>query len=327
MNLTRRPRRLRRTAQIRNLVHEVDVRCDDLIYPVFVTEGENVQSPIESMPGIYHYSLDRLAIHLKEVWEKGVRAVIFFGVPDHKDACGSGAYDPDGIVQRALRMTKKLYPEMICIADICLCEYTDHGHCGVIKDGEVLNDETLELLSKVAVSCAAAGADIVAPSDMMDGRIGHMRHTLDAAGYAHTLIMAYSVKYASAFYGPFREAADSAPAFGDRKSYQMDFRNRREALLETELDMEEGADIIMVKPALAYLDIVRTVSEAFDLPLCTYSVSGEYAMVKAGAKLGCVDEEKIVCEMATGVYRAGACVYLTYFAKEIAGYIEKGYIG
>ena len=246
MNLTRRPRRLRRTAQIRNLVHEVDVRCDDLIYPVFVTEGENVQSPIESMPGIYHYSLDRLAIHLKEVWEKGVRAVIFFGVPDHKDACGSGAYDPDGIVQRALRMTKKLYPEMICIADICLCEYTDHGHCGVIKDGEVLNDETLELLSKAAVSCAAAGADIVAPSDMMDGRIGHMRHTLDAAGYAHTLIMAYSVKYASAFYGPFREAADSAPAFGDRKSYQMDFRNRREALLETELDMEEGADIILV---------------------------------------------------------------------------------
>ena len=213
MNLTRRPRRLRRTAQIRNLVHEVDVRCDDLIYPVFVTEGENVQSPIESMPGIYHYSLDRLAIHLKEVWEKGVRAVIFFGVPDHKDACGSGAYDPDGIVQRALRMTKKLYPEMICIADICLCEYTDHGHCGVIKDGEVLNDETLELLSKAAVSCAAAGADIVAPSDMMDGRIGHMRHTLDTAGYAHTLIMAYSVKYASAFYGPFREAADSAPAF------------------------------------------------------------------------------------------------------------------
>ena len=327
MNLTRRPRRLRRTAQIRNLVHEVDVRCDDLIYPVFVTEGENVQSPIESMPGIYHYSLDRLAIHLKEVWEKGVRAVIFFGVPDHKDACGSGAYDPDGIVQRALRMTKKLYPEMICIADICLCEYTDHGHCGVIKDGEVLNDETLELLSKAAVSCAAAGADIVAPSDMMDGRIGHMRHTLDAAGYAHTLIMAYSVKYASAFYGPFREAADSAPAFGDRKSYQMDFRNRREALLETELDMEEGADIIMVKPALAYLDIVRTVSEAFDLPLCTYSVSGEYAMVKAAAKMGWIDEEKIVCEMAASAYRAGVNIYLTYYAKELARFIDEGRIG
>ena len=327
MNLTRRPRRLRRTAQIRNLVHEVDVRCDDLIYPVFVTEGENVQSPIESMPGIYHYSLDRLAIHLKEVWEKGVRAVIFFGVPDHKDACGSGAYDPDGIVQRALRMTKKLYPEMICIADICLCEYTDHGHCGVIKDGEVLNDETLELLSKAAVSCAAAGADIVAPSDMMDGRIGHMRHTLDAAGYAHTLIMAYSVKYASAFYGPFREAADSAPAFGDRKSYQMDFRNRREALLETELDMEEGADIIMVKPALACLDIVRTVSEAFDLPLCTYSVSGEYAMVKAAAKMGWIDEEKIVCEMAASAYRAGVNIYLTYYAKELARFIDEGRIG
>ncbi|MEQ2365433.1 porphobilinogen synthase [Coprococcus sp. CLA-AA-H190] len=323
MNLTRRPRRLRRTAQIRNLVHEVDVRCDDLIYPVFVTEGENVQSPIESMPGIYHYSLDRLAIHLKEVWEKGVRAVIFFGVPDHKDACGSGAYDPDGIVQRALRMTKKLYSEMICIADICLCEYTDHGHCGVIKDGEVLNDETLELLSKAAVSCAAAGADIVAPSDMMDGRIGHMRHTLDAAGYAHTLIMAYSVKYASAFYGPFREAADSAPAFGDRKSYQMDFRNRREALLETELDMEEGADIIMVKPALAYLDIVRTVSEAFDLPLCTYSVSGEYAMMKAAAMNGWIDEKRVVMESMIAMKRAGAKMIITYYAPQIAEWLRE----
>ena len=327
MNLTRRPRRLRRTAQIRNLVHEVDVRCDDLIYPVFVTEGENVQSPIESMPGIYHYSLDRLAIHLKEVWEKGVRAVIFFGVPDHKDACGSGAYDPDGIVQRALRMTKKLYPEMICIADICLCEYTDHGHCGVIKDGEVLNDETLELLSKAAVSCAAAGADIVAPSDMMDGRIGHMRHTLDTAGYAHTLIMAYSVKYASAFYGPFREAADSAPAFGDRKSYQMDFRNRREALLETELDMEEGADIIMVKPAMSYLDMVSEVSKAVNVPVATYSVGGEYAMVKAAAKMGWIEEERIMCEMAVSAYRAGAQIYLTYYAKELAKCMDEGRIG
>ena len=280
MNLTRRPRRLRRTAQIRNLVHEVDVRCDDLIYPVFVTEGENVQSPIESMPGIYHYSLDRLAIHLKEVWEKGVRAVIFFGVPDHKDACGSGAYDPDGIVQRALRMTKKLYPEMICIADICLCEYTDHGHCGVIKDGEVLNDETLELLSKAAVSCAAAGADIVAPSDMMDGRIGHMRHTLDTAGYAHTL-------------------------------------------METELDMEEGADIIMVKPALAYLDIVRTVSEAFDLPLCTYSVSGEYAMMKAAAMNGWIDEKRVVMESMIAMKRAGAKMIITYYAPQIAEWLRE----
>ena len=327
MNLTRRPRRLRRTAQIRNLVHEVDVRCDDLIYPVFVTEGENVQSPIESMPGIYHYSLDRLAIHLKEVWEKGVRAVIFFGVPDHKDACGSGAYDPDGIVQRALRMTKKLYPEMICIADICLCEYTDHGHCGVIKDGEVLNDETLELLSKAAVSCAAAGADIVAPSDMMDGRIGHMRHALDEAGYEHTLIMAYSVKYASAFYGPFREAADSAPAFGDRKSYQMDFHNRREGMKEALMDIEEGADILMVKPAMSYLDMVSEISKAVNVPVAAYSVSGEYAMVKAAAKMGWIDEERIIGEMAVGSYRAGAQIYITYFAEEIAKMMEEGRIG
>ena len=327
MNLTRRPRRLRRTAQIRNLVHEVDVRCDDLIYPVFVTEGENVQSPIESMPGIYHYSLDRLAIHLKEVWEKGVRAVIFFGVPDHKDACGSGAYDLDGIVQRALRMTKKLYPEMICIADICLCEYTDHGHCGVIKDGEVLNDETLELLSKAAVSCAAAGADIVAPSDMMDGRIGHMRHTLDAAGYAHTLIMAYSVKYASAFYGPFREAADSAPSFGDRKTYQMDYHNRREGMKEALTDIEEGADIIMIKPAMSYLDMVSEVYKATNVPIAAYSVSGEYAMVKAAAKMGWIDEDKIVCEMAASAYRAGVSIYLTYYAKELARFIDEGRIG
>ena len=212
---------------------------------------------------------------------------------------------------------------MICIADICLCEYTDHGHCGVIKDGEVLNDETLELLSKAAVSCAAAGADIVAPSDMMDGRIGHMRHALDAAGYAHTLIMAYSVKYASAFYGPFREAADSAPAFGDRKSYQMDFRNRREALLETELDVEEGADIIMVKPALAYLDIVRTVSEAFDLPLCTYSVSGEYAMMKAAAMNGWIDEKRVVMESMIAMKRAGAKMIITYYAPQIAEWLRE----
>ena len=255
MNLTRRPRRIRRTVQIRDMVHEVDVRCDDLIYPIFVTEGENVQSPIESMPGIYHYSLDRLAIHLKEVWDKGVRAVIFFGVPDHKDACGSGAYDPDGIVQRALRITKELYPEMICIADICLCEYTDHGHCGVIKDGEVLNDETLELLSKAAVSCAAAGADIVAPSDMMD--------------------------------------------------------------------VEEGADILMVKPALAYLDIVHMVNETFDLPLCTYSVSGEYAMMKAAAMNGWIDEKRVVMESMIAMKRAGAKMIITYYAPQIAEWLRE----
>lgn len=235
------------------------------------------------MPGIYHYSLDRFEVHLHEIYDSGVRAVIFFGVPDHKDCCGSGAYDEHGIVQRALRLTKSVYPDMICIADICLCEYTDHGHCGVVHEGKILNDPTLELLSKAALSTARAGADIVAPSDMMDGRIGHMRRTLDEAGFEDTLIMAYSIKYASAFYGPFREAADSAPAFGDRKSYQMDWRNKKEALVEADLDVEEGADILMVKPALAYLDIVKTIGEEFSLPLCTYSVSGEYSMMKAAA--------------------------------------------
>lgn len=323
MDLIRRPRRLRQSPQIRNLVHEVDVRTDDLIYPVFVTEGENVRTPISSMPGIYHYSLDQLSLHLKDVWEKGVRAVIFFGVPDHKDACGSGAYDPDGIVQRALRMTKSLYPDMICIADICLCEYTDHGHCGMIRDGRILNDETLELLSKAALSCARAGADLVAPSDMMDGRIGHMREMLDEAGYQHTLIMAYSVKYASSFYGPFREAADSAPAFGDRKSYQMDYRNCREALIETELDIIEGADIIMVKPALAYLDIVRMIRDNFDLPLCTYSVSGEYAMMKAAAANGWIDERRVVMESMTAMKRAGAKMIITYYAPQIAEWLRE----
>ncbi len=321
--MTRRPRRLRQSAQIRNLVHEVDVHTDDLIYPVFVTEGEHVQSPIASMPGIYHYSLDQWAVHLKEVYESGVRAVIFFGIPDHKDACGSGAYDPDGIVQRALRMTKALYPDMICMADICLCEYTDHGHCGVIHGHEILNDETLELLSKAALTCAQAGADVVAPSDMMDGRIGHMRRTLDAAGYQNTLIMAYSVKYASSFYGPFREAADSAPSFGDRKTYQMDYRNCREALIESELDMMEGADILMVKPALAYLDIVRMVHDNFDLPLCTYSVSGEYAMMKAAAANGWIDEKRVVMESMTAMKRAGAKMIITYYAPDIARWLRE----
>ena len=237
MELITRPRRLRRSSAVRELVHETDVRVTDLIYPVFVVEGEKVKEPVPSMPGIYRYSVDMLKIHLKEVWETGIRSVIFFGVPDHKDACGSGAWDEHGAVQSALRMAKECFPDLICIADICLCEYTDHGHCGIVRDGKILNDETLAYLSKAAVSCAGAGADIVAPSDMMDGRIGHMRRSLDEAGYEDTLIMAYSVKYASAFYGPFREAADSAPAFGDRKTYQMDWRNKKEAIVETQLDI------------------------------------------------------------------------------------------
>ena len=279
------------------------------------------------MPGIYRYSVDMLKIHLKEVWETGIRSVIFFGVPDHKDACGSGAWDEHGAVQSALRMAKEYFPDLICIADICLCEYTDHGHCGIVRDGKILNDETLAYLSKAAVSCAGAGADIVAPSDMMDGRIGHMRRSLDEAGYEDTLIMAYSVKYASAFYGPFREAADSAPAFGDRKTYQMDWHNRREALKEVDMDLEEGADIIMVKPALSYMDIIRETRDRVNVPVAAYSVSGEYAMIKAAGAQGMIDEKAIIAETTTSIYRAGAEILITYFAKEIAEMIDEGRIG
>lgn len=323
MELIRRPRRLRASKQIRDLVHETDVHVSDLIYPVFVVEGTHIRSEIPSMPGIYHYSLDTLPEHLKEITQAGIRAVIFFGVPDHKDEAGSGAYDCQGIVQKALRLTKEQYPQLICIADICLCEYTSHGHCGVVADGKILNDPTLELLSKAAVSCAQAGADIVAPSDMMDGRIGHMRRALDEAGFCDTLIMAYSIKYASAFYGPFREAADSAPAFGDRKTYQMDWRNKKEAVVEAALDVQEGADILMVKPALAYLDIVKTISDRFDLPLCTYSVSGEYSLMKAAAINGWVDEKSIVMESVTAMKRAGAKMIITYYALDIARWLKE----
>lgn len=323
MDMIRRPRRLRSSQAIRDMIHEYDVELSDLIYPVFVVEGTAVKEEIPSMPGIYHYSLDRFKIHLKEIWDSGVRAVLFFGVPDHKDAVGSEAYNPEGIVQRAIRMTKENYPEIICIADICLCEYTDHGHCGLIHEGKVLNDETLELLSKAAVSCAAAGADIVAPSDMMDGRIGHMRRMLDANGFADVLIMAYSIKYASAFYGPFREAAHSAPSFGDRKSYQMDWRNKKDAIVEAELDMEEGADILMVKPGLAYLDILKTIADEFPLPVCTYSVSGEYSMMKAAAINGWIDEKRVVMESMTAMKRAGAKMIITYYALDIARWLKE----
>lgn len=323
MDMIRRPRRLRSSQAIRDMIHEYDVELSDLIYPVFVVEGTEVKEEIPSMPGIYHYSLDTFKIHLKEIWDSGVRAVLFFGVPDHKDAVGSEAYNPEGIVQRAIRMTKESYPEIICIADICLCEYTDHGHCGLIHEGKILNDETLELLSKAAVSCAAAGADIVAPSDMMDGRIGHMRCMLDANGFADVLIMAYSIKYASAFYGPFREAAHSAPSFGDRKSYQMDWRNKKDAIVEAELDMEEGADILMVKPGLAYLDILKTIVDEFPLPVCTYSVSGEYSMMKAAALNGWIDEKRVVMESMTAMKRAGAKMIITYYALDIARWLKE----
>ncbi|NCC00297.1 MAG: porphobilinogen synthase [Clostridia bacterium] len=321
--MLRRPRRLRVSQAIRDMIHEYDVNISDLIYPVFVVEGEGVQDEISSMPGIFHYSLDTFKVHLKEVWDTGVRSLLFFGVPNHKDALGSQAYNPEGIVQRAIRLTKEIYPEMICIADICLCEYTDHGHCGLIYEGKVLNDETLELLSRAALSCAEAGADIVAPSDMMDGRIGHMRKKLDDSGFEDVLIMAYSIKYASAYYGPFRDAAHSAPSFGDRKSYQMDWRNKKEALIEAELDMEEGADILMVKPGMAYLDILKMIADEFPMPICTYSVSGEYSMMKAAALNGWIDEKRVVMETMTAFKRAGAKMIITYYALDIARWLKE----
>jgi porphobilinogen synthase len=294
---------------------------------MFVKEGEGIVEEINSMPGQFRYSIDKMPYKLEELAKAGVPSVMFFGLPDHKDACGSEAYAENGIVQRAVREAKKQFPDMYIMTDVCLCEYTDHGHCGMLKGDYVDNDSTLELLAKTALSHVQAGADMVAPSDMMDGRVLAIREMLDGAGFVETPIMSYAVKYASAFYGPFREAAGSAPAFGDRKSYQMDPHNRREGLKEAMLDIEEGADIIMVKPALSYLDIIREVKDATDLPVAAYSVSGEYAMVKAAAKLGYMDEERTLCEMAISAYRAGTDLYLTYFAKEIANCIDRGLIG
>ncbi len=322
-----RPRRLRQNPVLRKMVRETRMDASSLIYPMFVREGSGIKEEIPAMEGQYRYTTDTMLYALEDLEKAGVRSVMFFGIPDVKDEVGSGAYAEDGIVQRALREARAHFPEMYLITDVCMCEYTSHGHCGLLKGHDVDNDSTLELLAKTAVSHVQAGADMVAPSDMMDGRVLAIRNALDKHGYENTPIMSYAVKYASSFYAPFRDAAGSAPSFGDRKSYQMDFHNRKEALKEAQLDVSEGADIIMVKPAMTYLDIVREVADTVNVPVAAYSVSGEYAMVKAGAKLGCVDEEKIVCEMATGVYRAGASVYLTYFAKEIAGYIEKGYIG
>ena len=322
-----RPRRLRQNPVLRKMVRETRMDASSLIYPMFVREGSGIKEEIPAMEGQYRYTTDTMLYALEDLEKAGVRSVMFFGIPDVKDEVGSGAYAEDGIVQRALREARAHFPEMYLITDVCMCEYTSHGHCGLLKGHDVDNDSTLKLLAKTAVSHVQAGADMVAPSDMMDGRVLAIRNALDKHGYENTPIMSYAVKYASSFYAPFRDAAGSAPSFGDRKSYQMDFHNRKEALKEAQLDVAEGADIIMVKPAMTYLDIVREVTDTVNVPVAAYSVSGEYAMVKAGAKLGCVDEEKIVCEMATGVYRAGASVYLTYFAKEIAGYIEKGYIG
>jgi porphobilinogen synthase len=298
-----------------------------LIYPMFIKEGTGIREEIPTMPGQFRYSVDQMPYALEELVNAGVGSVMFFGIPQHKDECGSGAYAQDGIVQKAFREAKKQFPDLYCIGDVCMCEYTSHGHCGILKGHDVDNDKTLEYLAKTALSQVQAGADMVAPSDMMDGRVAAIRSMLDQNGYEETPIMSYAVKYASAFYGPFRDAAGSAPAFGDRKTYQMDYHNRREGIKEALLDVEEGADIIMVKPAMSYLDVIAEVKETIDLPVAAYSVSGEYAMIKAGASLGYIDEASIICETAVGAYRAGVDIYLTYFAKEIAKFMDEGRIG
>lgn len=328
MDMDIRPRRLRGSEVLRKMVRETRVDKSSLIYPIFVKEGEGIKEEIPTMPGQYRYSVDALPGALEELLDAGVDKVMFFGIPDHKDEVGSQAYAEDGIVQRALRKAREVFQnQMYLITDVCMCEYTSHGHCGLLQGREVENDSTLELLAKTALSHVQAGADMVAPSDMMDGRVRAIRRMLDQNHYKETPIMSYAVKYASAFYGPFRDAAGSAPAFGDRKSYQMDFHNRREGIKEALLDVEEGADIIMVKPALSYLDMIREVKDRIQLPVAAYSVSGEYAMVKAGASLGYIEEDRIICEMAASAYRAGTDIYLTYFAKEIARFIEEGRIG
>lgn len=318
-----RLRRLRRTTALRELVQETRLSVKDLIYPLFIIEGRGTRQEIESMPGQYRWSLDLLPAEVEAIARLGIRAVLLFGIPAHKDEVGSGAWAEDGIIQRAVKVIKGLVPDLTVICDVCLCEYTSHGHCGVVRDGYVQNDETLELLARTAVSQAAAGADIVAPSDMMDGRVGAIRRALDEAGFGQVAIMAYSAKYASAFYGPFREAAGSAPQFGDRRAYQMDPPNVREALREVELDIAEGADIIMVKPALAYLDVIRVVRQRFDHPLAAYNVSGEYAMVKAAARNGWLDERRAALEILYGIKRAGADLIITYHAKDVARWLKE----
>jgi len=305
------------------MVRETSLSPDHFIYPLFVTFGKGVKKEIPSMPGCFQESVDVVARHAKEVYSLGIPAVLLFGIPEHKDEVGSSAYNERGEVQRAIRTIKNKIPELFVITDVCLCEYTSHGHCGVIKDGDVENDPTLELLAKEAVSHAKAGVDMVAPSDMMDGRVEAIRTALDEEGFSETPVMSYAAKYASAFYGPFREAAESTPQFGDRRSYQMDPANRREALKEVALDIEEGADIVMVKPALAYLDVISGVKDTFDLPVAAYNVSGEYSLVKAAGKLGWIDEKRAMMEILTSIKRAGADLILTYFAKEAAKILNK----
>lgn len=317
-----RHRRLRGSANIRSMVRETSLHKEDFIYPIFVVEGENIKHEISSMPGVFHYSLDKLGEELDEVVDLGIPSIIFFGVPDHKDALGTQAYHDHGITQEAIRFAKNRHPELLVIADTCLCQYTDHGHCGLIEDGVILNDESLDLLAQTAVSQAKAGADIIAPSNMMDGFVAAIRYALDQAGFENTPIMSYGVKYSSAYYGPFREAAHSTPQFGDRKTYQMDPANRMEALREATSDVQEGADFMIVKPALSYLDIIREVRDNFDIPIVAYNVSGEYAMVKAAAANGWIDEEKIVLETLLSMKRAGADIVMTYHAKDAARWLE-----
>ncbi|ELK44079.1 delta-aminolevulinic acid dehydratase [Brevibacillus agri] len=318
-----RHRRLRKSAAMRNLVRENHVRVEDLIYPLFVVEGTGIKNEIASMPGVYQLSLDMLAEEMKEIVELGIQSVLMFGVPEHKDACGTEAYNDEAITQQAIRQIKEAHPEMIVIADTCLCEYTDHGHCGVIHEGEVVNDETLALLGKTAVSQAKAGADIIAPSNMMDGFVIAIREALDEAGFQHIPIMSYAVKYASSFYGPFRDAAGSTPQFGDRKSYQMDAANAREGLREAASDVKEGADFLIVKPGLAFMDMVLRLRENFNLPIVAYNVSAEYSMVKAAAQNGWIDEERIVMETLVSFKRAGADLIITYHAKDVAKWLAR----
>ena len=318
MEMIHRPRRLRRNDALRSLVRETRLAPDNFVLPLFVCPGTGVRREISSMPGVYNLSIDEVTKEVTAAFDVGVSSIILFGLPESKDALASGAYAEDGIVQRAIRAVRQSSPEVIIMADTCLCEYTSHGHCGVVRGNEVLNDESLELLARTALSQASAGADVVAPSAMMDGQVGAIREMLDGEGFGNTAILAYAVKYASGFYGPFREAAQSAPEFGDRRAYQMDTPNAREAMREAELDYSEGADILMVKPATVYLDILRMVRDRFDVPIAAYQVSGEYAMIKAAGRLGWIDEERVAGESLVAIKRAGADIILTYFAREMA---------
>lgn len=327
MDLIDRPRRLRTSNVLRKMVRETRMDPSSLIYPAFAVEGTGQREEIPSMPGQYRYSADQLLFKAEEMLRAGVDKMMLFGIPAHKDACGSAAYAEDGVVQQTMRALKQRFPELYLIGDVCMCEYTSHGHCGILDGESVDNDKTLAYLARIAVSQVQAGADMVAPSDMMDGRVGAIRAALDRAGRINTPILSYAVKYASSFYGPFRDAASSAPAFGDRKSYQMDWHNSREAVREALLDVEEGADLLMVKPAMTYGDVIARVRQATQLPLAAYSVSGEYCMIKTCGRLGYVDETAMMCETAAGAYRAGADIYITYFARELAQAMREGRLG